>query len=513
MPIFPAGTVNLAALSVPGAYIQIQPPAPTFINGVPTNILGIVGTATWGPVNSPVIVGNPAQAQATFGPIQNRLFDLLTPVSIATQQGANNFALVRVTDGTDVAATLAVQTNCITFTSKYTGSFGNQIVVTVAPGSKTGTYQVTVAAPGLTPENYNNIGLGLSGNALWVAIAAAINNGNTALRGASQIIVATAGAGTTAPASASYTLAAGTDGVTTITTAVMIGTNSRPYSGMYALQNTGASVAMLADLTDETSFPTQITYGLANQVYMVGCTVSGDTIANAVSSKASTGVDSYEFKLQFGDWEQWLDTVNNVTRIVTTQGSIAGKLAALSPQNPTLNAALNGYVGTQKSLTNTPYAQADLQQLVGAGIDVVANPSPGGNYFSNQFGCNTSSNPLINSDSYTRVTNFVAATLQKAAGPFVGQLDDLDVQAEALATISSFLDTLMDNGVIGNSKGTICYSVQINAANNSAQQMALGYLTISVQVQYLAVIAFLIINVQGGTSVEVQVVNTVAASA
>lgn len=511
MPIFPAGSVNLAALSVPGAYISIQPPAPNAINGVPTNVLGIVGTASWGPVNAPVIVGNPAQAQAVFGPLQPRTFDLTTPLNVAVQQGANVFALVRVTDGTDTAAAVVVQTSCLTLTSKYTGSFGNGIVATVAPGSKTGTFQVTVAAPGLTPENYNNIGFGLSGNALWVAIASAINNGNTALRGPSQIVVATAGAGTTAPASAQYTLSSGTDGVTTITTSVMIGSNTRPYTGMYALQNTGASVALLADLTDEASFPTQIVYGLANGVYMVGATVSGDTIANAVSQKASGGIDSYEMKLQFGDWEYWLDTVNNVQRLVSPQGSVAGKLVALSPQNPTLNAQLQGYVGTQKSLSNIPYAQADLQQLVGAGIDVVANPSPGGAYFSNQFGCNTSSNPLTSSDSYTRVTNFLAQTLQKAAGPFVGQLDDPSVQADALATISAFLDNLAELGIIGNSQGTTPYSVQINAANNSPSQIALGYLTISVQVQYLAVIAFLIINIQGGTSVQIQTVDTVAA--
>ncbi len=29
-----------------------------FINGVPTNIVGIVGTASWGPVNQPVIIGD-----------------------------------------------------------------------------------------------------------------------------------------------------------------------------------------------------------------------------------------------------------------------------------------------------------------------------------------------------------------------------------------------------------------------------------------------------------------------
>jgi len=504
MPLSQAGALNLAALTVPGVYTQIVPPNPSFINGVPTNIMGVVGTASWGPVDSAVIVGG---VSALFGPINPRLNDLQTAVSVAVQQGANNFACVRVTDGTDTAATIIAQANCVTFTSKYTGTFGNNIAVTVAPGQKVGTFQVTVAAPGLTPESFQNIGFGLSGNALWLAIAAAINNGNSAIRGPSNIIVATAGVGTTAPASASYTLAGGTDGVTTITTSVMVGQNTRPYSGMFALQNSGASVIVLADLTDETSFPTQIVYGLANGAYMVGATPSGDTIANAVSTKASTGVDSYALKLQFGDWEYWLDTANNQTRLVSPQGSVGGKLTALSPQNPTLNAQLNGYIGTQKTILQQQYAFADLQQLVGAGIDVVANPSPGGKYFSNQFGVNSSSNPLINSDSYTRVTNFVALTLNTGMGQFAGQLDDPTVQDSALAVIDQFLDTLEDEGIIGNANGTTPYSVSLGPPINPGA--ALATLAINVQVDYLGVIAFLVINLQGGVAQPVQVTNVV----
>jgi len=499
-----AGALNLAALTVPGVYVNIVPPTPTFINGVPTDIMGVVGTATWGPVDSPVVVGG---VSAIFGPIQPRLFDLQTAISVAVQQGANNFACVRVTDGTDTAAAASVQSNCLTLTSRYTGSFGDDIVVTIAPGSKVGTFQATVTGPGLQPENYNNIGFGLTANALWQAIASAINNGNTSIRGPSQIIVATAGGGTAAPASAQYTLAGGTDGAENITSSVMIGSNVRPYSGMFALQNSGASVIDLADLTDETSFPTQIVYGLANGAYMIGATPSGDTISNAVSTKASTGVDSYAMKLQFGDWEYWVDAANNVNRFVSPQHSVAGKLVALSPQNPTLNARLNGYAGTQKSVMQQQYAFADLQELIGAGIDVVANPSPGGAYFSNQFGVNTSSNPLINSDSYTRVINFLALTLNTGMGQFAGQLDDPTVQATALGVIDELLDTLDDEGVIGNSAGTTPYSVSLGAAVNVGA--ALATLAINVQVQLLGVIAFLVINLQGGVAQPVQVTNVI----
>lgn len=509
MPISQAGQVNLAALSVPNVYTQIVPPSTQFLNGIPTNVLGIVGTASWGPVNSPTVVGTPAQAQAIFGPLQNRPFDLTTPVNVAAQQGANAFVLVRVTDGTDTAASVVAQATCLTLTSKYTGSFGNNIAVTVAPGSQAGTFKVTVSAPGLVPESFDNIGAGLAGNALWLAIVAAINNGSTALRGPSQIVVATAGAGVTAPASATYALVGGTDGVTAITTSTMVGQSTNPRTGMYALQSTGVSVAMLADLTDFTSFPTQVAFGLANGIEMVAATVVGDTIANAAANKASTGIDSYEFTLLLGDWCYWLDTVNNAQRLVSPQAFKAGELVALSPQLSPLNKRLQGIIGTQKTIAKQVYSQADLQQLAAAGIDVIANPSPGGAYFSLQFGHNSSSNPLIHGDAYTRMTNFLAVSLNAGMGQFVGQLDDASTQASALATISAFLDNLADQGMIGNVLGTTPYSVQINPQNNPQSQIALGYLQIDVQVQYLGVIEFLVINVQGGSSVQVQSVRTV----
>jgi hypothetical protein len=501
--IVPAGSINLAAQVVPGVTVQVQPPATQFINGVPTNGLGIVGTASWGAVNSPVNFGTPAEGQAQFGPLQPRLFDLMTAVSIAAQQGANNFTCVRVTDGTDTAATVEVQVNCLALTSKHTGSFGNSTKVTIAAGSQAGTFQVTVSAPGLVPENFNNIGAGLAGNALWVAIANAINNGNTALRGPSQIVVASAGVGTTVPAPATLSLAGGTDGVANITTATMVGVSTTPRSGMSALLNTGISVAMLADLVDETSFPSQIAFGLANGVEMVGVSVSGDQISTAIANKASNGVDSFAFKLLFGDWVFWLDTVNNQQRLVSPQAFAAGELVSLSPQNSPLNKQLQGIIGTQKSMSNQQYSNADLQALIGAGIDVIANPSPGGSYFSLQSGHNSSSNPLQHGDAYTRMINFLSTTFLAGMGIFVGQLDSPTVQATILATLSAFLDNLADQGMIGNSQGTTPYSVTIDPALNPPSQIALGNLQISAQVQFLAVIENLIINVQGGSSVQV----------
>src|ERR1700744_4115675 len=103
MPVFNLGQLNTTALTAPDVYVQKIPPRTRYINGVPTDILGLVGVGSWGPVNSAILAGDD-----TFGPVNFRNRDLATAISIAAQIGANNVRAVRVTDGTDAAATAAL---------------------------------------------------------------------------------------------------------------------------------------------------------------------------------------------------------------------------------------------------------------------------------------------------------------------------------------------------------------------------------------------------------------------
>ena len=508
MPVVQQGSINVAALLIPDVYVQIMQP-PLIINGLPTNVLGVVGTASWGPTNSPVILGDLNAAVLNFGSPQNRKYDLVTGIMAAMFQGANNVRGVRVTDGTDVAASVTALTNCITFTAKYTGTRGNTIQVSVASGSQANTQKVTVAMPGYVPEVFDNIGSGLSGNPLWLAIASAINNGLNAQRGASALIVATAGAGTTAPAVATYTLASGTDGATTITGSVLLGQDTVPRKGMYALRNTGASVAFLADCDDSTSWATQVAFGLSEGVYMVGTGPAGDTISNASSIKATAGIDSYPFKLMHGDWVYINDVYNGVIRLISPQGFAAGRLAALSPEQSSLNKEIYGIVGTQKSYANQVYSSAELQALAQAGIDVIANPIPAGNKFGCRFGHNSSSNFAIHGDNYTRMTNFLAYTLNAAMGLFVGKLQGSDkndpLRRQVKITVDNFLQTLVDNKMIDS------FQTQCDLNNNSLTRIAAGYLQVDIKVRYLGVVEYLVANLEGGQTVVINRINTAAA--
>src|SRR6185437_5747821 len=162
MPTFLDGQQNLSALTVPGVYVDIIPPRPNLV-GQPTNNVGLVGVASWGPVGGVTLVSNPTDAAVKIGVPVIRTYDMATYVAAASNVGgAAIYNCVRVSDGTDVAATATIQTSCLTLTGLYTGTLGNQIRFSMAQGTATGSFMASIAFPGAAPEIFNNIGQGIS---------------------------------------------------------------------------------------------------------------------------------------------------------------------------------------------------------------------------------------------------------------------------------------------------------------------------------------------------------------
>ena len=511
MPIFQQGSLNTTALVVPDLYVQIVPLQNLVLNGVPTNVLGVVGTASWGPVSQPAIVATMADYAGSYGPVVARQYDMGTQVATAVQQGAQNFRCVRVTDGTDTAAQVAVPNTTFTFTALYTGSLGNQVVLALNPGSQVNTWCLTAVLPGLQPEVYNNIGG--TGADFWTALATAVNQGQGPQRGPSQLVIASSGGAIATPSGFATTLGAGTagsDGATGVAASQLVGSNVLPRTGMYALTGQGCGIALLADADDPTQWTTQAAFGLQEGVYMILTGPPGDTIQHAVNVKGQAGLDSYAAKLMFGDWLWWSDQVNNVVRLVSPQGFTAGRLANLSPEQSSLNKQLYSIVGSQKSGTPgsgqaTAYASADLSVLIGAGIDVISNPQPGGTYWGVRAGHNSSSNLAINGDNYTRLTNYIAETLAAGMGQFVGQLVNSGLFQQIRATQLAFLQNMFNQGILGSTDGSLPFSVICDTSNNPASQTGLGYVQSDAQVQYQSINEKFIVNIEGGQSVVVSV--------
>lgn len=152
--VFLDGQQNLAALTVPGVYGDIILPQPNLL-GTPTNIEGLVGVASWGSLNALIPISKPTDAALSIGPPIIRPYDISSYVSAASQVGgAIGFLGVRVSDGTDTAATAQIQSGAaaaigsITFSANpvatSTLTFNGTTVTFVSSGA-TGT-QVNIGA-------------------------------------------------------------------------------------------------------------------------------------------------------------------------------------------------------------------------------------------------------------------------------------------------------------------------------------------------------------------------------
>ena len=494
---------------VPDLYVQIVPPQNLVLNGVPTNVLGLVGTASWGPVGQPVIGATMADYARNFGPIVARKHDMGTQMATAVQQGAQNFRLVRVTDGTDVAARTTLPGSTVVFTARHTGSLGNRVALALNPGSRANSWRLTITLPGLAPEVFDN--LTGTGNEFWSTLTDAVNTGQGPRRGPSQFVTVDSGGAILAPAAASLTLGAdlaGSDGGIFVATAQLVGGDVAPRHGMYALRGQGCSLALLADADDPTFWTTQAEFGLEEGAYMVLTGPAGDSISNAVTSKRTMGLDTHAAKLMFGDWLWWQDQINGSLRLVSPQGFVAGRLANLSPEQSSLNKPLYGVIGSQKSGApgsgqSSSYAAAELAVLLAAGIDVIANPQPAGAFWGVRGGHNASTNTAINGDNYTRLTNYIAATLAAGMGQYVGQVISGDLFRRIRATQLSFLQAMLSQGLLGSADGSLPFSVICDASNNPAARTGLGYVQSDAQVQYQAINEKFIVNMEGGQTVQV----------
>ncbi|NHO34257.1 phage tail protein [Acetobacter fallax] len=511
-----SGSLNTAALAVPDLYVQIQTAGSTSLSGASTNVVGLVGTATWGPVNTPVVFGTSQERIAAFGPMQTSVFDLATVVSTAIVQGASDFVGVRVTDGTDTAASYALLydstagTYPVLLSAKYSGTAGNTISLEMSAGSAPGTWKLVLQMPNALPESFDNLSVAQGNVSFWANLVSAVNNGQSATRGPSALVVASPGANSNvSPAVITgQTFMNGQDGNSGVSAQSLVGSDGVARTGMYALRGQSCSIGVLTGVTDSTTWSTQIAFGLAEGMYMIACGPLDETISDALSRRTSAGVDSYALKVMLGDWLYWYDSENSMTRLVSPQGFVAGRLSTLSPELPSLNKQLYGIIGSQKAgLTadgqTLTYSSAELTSLFQNGIDVICNPAPGGAYWCVRGGFNVSSNPEIDGDEYTRVTNFIAETISNGMGIYIGLAISPTLFSNVEATLTGFLSDLQSQGIIGSSSGSSAYSVVCSSVNNPQSRTALGYLQADISVTYLGVNRKFIVNINGGADVTV----------
>jgi hypothetical protein len=389
-----------------------------------------------------------------------------------------------------------------------TGVFGvNTLTLNTA-----GAYTALPSSP-VAQGSTSGSGIGATAVVLWGLLSIQVANSGSGFTAASALLV-TGGGGTggatgslvlgsaAAPALETRAFDGGTDGADNITSATLVGSDVSPRTGMYSLRNKNAAILVLADATDAAQWQYQSAFGLSEAIYVMGVEQASlqENVAEMISQLQGAAIQNYDFKLLGGDWMYFADPFNNVTRLVSPQGYVAGILAVTPPNGSSLNKAMNAVVATQKSYDQRVYSDAELQALITAGVDIVTKPIPlSPNLFGVRLGCNTSANPVTKFDNYPRMVNFLGRTIVTGMGMFIGEPQTSDVQRAARSTLMTFLSNLQQLGWIDE------FSVVLNDSNNPQNQKALGYMQASVRVQLQNIIQNLVVNVEAGGDVNIQV--------
>jgi len=147
----------------------------SFVSPAGDRNAAMIGTSTWGPIDTMTIVSNLNEFVNYFG-------DDITGTGVTGIKGADLFfrnggtlKFVRVEDGNADYAdymTLITSTSAINIIGKYKGTYGNNIAITVTANATTAANRDIEITDGKTLEIFNNNGAGYATNAL---IATAIN--------------------------------------------------------------------------------------------------------------------------------------------------------------------------------------------------------------------------------------------------------------------------------------------------------------------------------------------------
>lgn len=106
------------------------------------------------------------------------------------------------------------------------------------------------------------------------------------------------------------------------------------------------------------------------------------------------------------------------------------------------------------------------------------------------------------------MTNYLSLTIAASFGDVVSQNQTTELRRETKSTLESFLTSLEDEEMIGDPNGGPAFSVKLDASNNPDARVALSYMVSDVQVKYLNVVRYFLVNLEGGGSVSIAVSNT-----
>lgn len=493
----------------------------------------IIGAANWGLPGTLIPFSNTSQLYDGLGTgaltssgatpgsdLLREATDFLNTAGMDGNTLVPNCVGVRVTDTTDVAAVLdVVDTTSVTpaviamLTGRCTGSRANGASYSLSASFNSATlkplYDLTITMPyGLTQTWQGIVAWKItSGTAAYdeptfaANLVSAVNNG-LGQTAASYYFIATIGGslGTALPLLNTVVgpTTLGTDGATSITTTMLVGTASvSGNTGLQALQGSGVFQFIIAGMIDSTADAAVATLAQTQKSAGLTAVPSGTTTAAAISTYLPIA------SVYLGKCMDWL--IVDATGVKHSPlGTILGIIAQTPPWDSPANkprTGLDNVVATEKTQKGA-ISGPEMSQRQGAGILYITNQMPrGGKLMGLPHGQNTSGIQYQDDFQYTRLTNYLEQLIQGCLGGLVGEdqgtTNTDPLRAAAVAQIEGVLQPLEQNGFIGTP------DVLDDLTNNSPTTIGQGENFAAVAVPYNSAVRNFYVGLSAGGNVVV----------
>lgn len=499
---------NLNNLVVDDQYfMEVQ--VPQGQGNVPVGNIGLVGTFTRGPINTPTLVTSYAELVKKFGEVDPnfQLTGTITARSIFAQ-GNTNVYVVRVQSSTTPAkeATVAVPdgggtaNTVITLHALTPGKWGDGLVAIVSTGTKTNTVKISLSY-GSESETWDNV---VSDPASTVAGAIQLTTvfGTSSAHGLSNLAYGEMpiAPDTALPATGTYAFIGGDDGITGILPTDYVGAETPTKTGLSALDSAPINYVLCAEQTDSSlntsviSNATTITQsgGIPRKAVI---TFPRATKPSGLSALMGT-FDSDRAFVCYG-YQQIFDPISNSNQFVTPLGHFAGLLAQLPPHYSTGNKAINGTLGVDPTLNLGP---ADFTTIAQARVNVVGVTTPAGN-IGVRGGFTSSQTAGDSQQIYVRnMKDYIDNIVFTIGGQFV----DLPITDDLMRKVSQTVDNIlypMKNPANAPDQQIADYKIQCDSGNNPQSSLDQNILVCDYAVKLLNMNRFMVFRTQIGSGV------------
>jgi hypothetical protein len=442
---------SIAEMVIPGTYIEVRAEGLISVGSIATGNIGVVGTASRGPVGEIVPIGSYSEAIDAFGAydafdaptVDNNPLTLTRTIEQLYRGGAGSVYAVRIANGDPVAAHADVKSTGgqpgFTLTATDAGTFGNTIEYTlVNEGTDADPKWTLTLQAGATKETYTGANVGEVHDAIAGGDSKLVGVGNAQNATAAFDTVSTATAftgGDDLPNVTSSNVADGLDALAhqTINILVVAGMGSATIRGV---------VGAHLEQTENDGF---------ERIAILGASASDQA---TVAGEAADVADKRIVLVAPG--MQATDAANGKTVTLPPPylaAQVAGRLSAVAPE-----VSLTNQTVAVDDL-DVHYNSATLKSLL---LDRVLLVRP-------KFGFQivkgiTTDTGAFKQISVRRVVDYAKAGVRLGADPYIGRLNNARVRAALKATLDGFLSQMVLDEML------VAYQLDVSATR--AQEIA-----------------------------------------